>query len=226
MKYLMLVIADPSVQLGPDEDEDVEPWVTEMDGRGIRLLGNRLCRPGQRDHRAGAATASCCSPTARSPRPRSRSPGSTSSSAPTSTRRSRSRPSTRWPGSALIEVRPFWPDDADVDGRTTAVAAAFREEWGRIVATADPGHRRLGPGRGVRPGRVRPALRALARATACRDRPGAWLTTTARNRAIDRLRRGGDRGGQAAGGRRAIDPEPTPAGTSPTTAASRTTGCG
>ena len=38
--------------------------------------------------------------------------------------------------------------------------------------------------------------------------PGAWLTTTARNRALDRLRRAHDGRGQAAGGRRCC-PAPT-----------------
>jgi hypothetical protein len=46
MKYLMLVCVDPD--LVPDEADgapDVEQWVTEMDGKGIRLLGDRV-RPG------------------------------------------------------------------------------------------------------------------------------------------------------------------------------------
>ena len=30
---------------------------------------------------------------------------------------------------------------------------------------------------------------SAGRATACRDNPGAWITTTARNQAIDRVRR-------------------------------------
>ena len=40
-------------------------------------------------------------------------------------------------------------------GRRAAIAAAFREEWGRIVATLIRLDRRLGPGRGVRPGGLR-----------------------------------------------------------------------
>ena len=75
---------------------------------------------------------------------------------------------------------------------------AFREEWGRIVATLI---RMTGDwdlaeecaqdafarpcGRWPRDGVPR--------------RPGAWLTTTARNRAIDRLRRGAE-ARQAPGG--------------------------
>ena len=69
-----------------------------------------------------------------------------------------------------------------------AVAKAFREEWGRIVATLirTTGDWDLAE---------ECAQEAFARAleTWPRDgiprRPGAWLTTTARNRALDRLRR-------------------------------------
>ena len=53
---------------------------------------------------------------------------------------------------------------------------------------AHPDHGRLGPRRGVRAGRLRPGPGAVARDGVPRN-PGAWLTTTARNRAIDRLRR-------------------------------------
>ena len=42
MKYLMLVCADPNYTPGQDDGApDVEDWVTEMDGKGIRLMGNR-----------------------------------------------------------------------------------------------------------------------------------------------------------------------------------------
>ncbi len=42
MKYLMLVCYDPDFK-APDDDQtpDVDEWVTEMDRRGIRLMGNR-----------------------------------------------------------------------------------------------------------------------------------------------------------------------------------------
>jgi hypothetical protein len=39
MKYLLLVCADESSSAVP---APVEPWVEEMDGRGIRLEGDRL----------------------------------------------------------------------------------------------------------------------------------------------------------------------------------------
>jgi hypothetical protein len=51
MKYLMLVCLDrsgaaagkPARSVGPAPVEiDVDAWVEEMDGRGVRLLGNRI----------------------------------------------------------------------------------------------------------------------------------------------------------------------------------------
>ena len=41
MKYLMLVCTDPDYTPGQDDGApDVNDWVTEMDGKGIRLMGN------------------------------------------------------------------------------------------------------------------------------------------------------------------------------------------
>jgi RNA polymerase sigma-70 factor, ECF subfamily len=84
-----------------------------------------------------------------------------------------------------VEDRVTTDADAEV---TAAVDASFREEWGRIVATliAVTGDWDLAE---------ECAQDAFARALAtwARDgvpaRPGAWLTTTARNRAVDVLRR-------------------------------------
>jgi RNA polymerase sigma-70 factor, ECF subfamily len=69
-----------------------------------------------------------------------------------------------------------------------AVAAAFREEWGNILATLI----RMTGNWDLSEECVQDAFAAaLARwpADGVPDRPGAWLTTTARNRALDRLRR-------------------------------------
>ena len=52
----------------------------------------------------------------------------------------------------------------------------------------DPRPRRLRPRRGRGTGRVRDRARALAADGTPRN-PGAWIVTTARNRAIDRIRR-------------------------------------
>jgi RNA polymerase sigma-70 factor (ECF subfamily) len=69
-----------------------------------------------------------------------------------------------------------------------AVADAFREEWGRVVATLI----RMTGNWDLAEDCAQDAF-ALALPRWQRDgiprRPGAWLTTTARNRAIDRLRR-------------------------------------
>jgi hypothetical protein len=40
MKYMLLVCVDESLQM---PDVDPMPWVEEMDARGVRLVGNRLC---------------------------------------------------------------------------------------------------------------------------------------------------------------------------------------
>ncbi len=46
MKYLMLICLDESVVLSPAQVADIqaatEAWVTEMDGSGVRLMGDRL----------------------------------------------------------------------------------------------------------------------------------------------------------------------------------------
>ena len=54
---------------------------------------------------------------------------------------------------------------------------------------ADPRPRRLRPRRGGGPGRLHHRAGDAGPGAACPPTPGAWITTTARNRAIDRLRR-------------------------------------
>jgi RNA polymerase sigma-70 factor (ECF subfamily) len=75
------------------------------------------------------------------------------------------------------------PDDV-----RTAVAAAYRDEWGQVIATLIG----LTGDWDLAEDCAQDAF-AAALATWPRDgvphRPGAWLTTTARNRATDRLRR-------------------------------------
>ncbi|WP_430787275.1 YciI family protein [Actinoplanes sp. G11-F43] len=42
MRYLMLVCVDPDFTPGDDDGApDVDDWAGEMDGRGIRLMGDR-----------------------------------------------------------------------------------------------------------------------------------------------------------------------------------------
>jgi RNA polymerase sigma-70 factor (ECF subfamily) len=69
-----------------------------------------------------------------------------------------------------------------------AVAEAFRQEWGRVVATLI---RMTGDWDLAEECAQDAFTTALARwpADGIPDRPGAWLTTTARNRALDKLRR-------------------------------------
>ncbi|MEU8198035.1 YciI family protein [Microbispora amethystogenes] len=45
MKYLFLICVDESVEVSPEQG-DPEQWVEEMERRGARLTGNRLCAAG------------------------------------------------------------------------------------------------------------------------------------------------------------------------------------
>ena len=44
MRYLLFIGRDEQIAIGPDDRmrESTEAWVEEMDGRGVRLQGNRL----------------------------------------------------------------------------------------------------------------------------------------------------------------------------------------
>lgn len=74
------------------------------------------------------------------------------------------------------------------DGAQDAVEAAFREEWGRVVATLI---RRTGDWDLAEDSAQEAFAEALRRwpVEGVPRRPGAWLTTVAGNRALDRLRR-------------------------------------
>jgi RNA polymerase sigma-70 factor (ECF subfamily) len=79
--------------------------------------------------------------------------------------------------------------DAAGGAAADAVAAAYAEEWGRVVATLI---RLTGDWDLAEDCAQEAFARALERwaVDGVPRRPGAWLTTTARNRAVDRLRRG------------------------------------
>jgi hypothetical protein len=46
MKYMLFIGGDETLELSPEEEAQMQAgaiaWVTEMDGRGVRLQGNRL----------------------------------------------------------------------------------------------------------------------------------------------------------------------------------------
>ncbi|HEX6325533.1 MAG TPA: RNA polymerase sigma factor [Jiangellaceae bacterium] len=84
------------------------------------------------------------------------------------------------------------PDNADDVVR--AVEAAYREEWGQVVATLIGLTRDWDLAEDCAQEAFAAALTTWPR-DGVPSRPGAWLTTTARNRATDRLRR--DTAGQA-----------------------------
>src|ERR1700685_3850873 len=77
---------------------------------------------------------------------------------------------------------------ADMTDAESAVAEAFRQEWGKVVATLI---RMTGDWDLAEECAQDAFAAALSRwgTDGVPDRPGAWLTTTARNRALDRLRR-------------------------------------
>ena len=70
-----------------------------------------------------------------------------------------------------------------------AVAPAFREEWGRVVAALIGTTGDWDLAEECAQEAFASALKTWPRDGVPR-RPGAWLTTVARNRALDRLRRG------------------------------------
>ena len=74
----------------------------------------------------------------------------------------------------------------DVDA---AIAAAFHDEWGRVVATLIRTTGDWDLAEDCAQDAFAQAVRSWPRDGIPR-RPGAWLTTVARNRALDRLRRG------------------------------------
>jgi RNA polymerase sigma-70 factor, ECF subfamily len=69
-----------------------------------------------------------------------------------------------------------------------ALAQAFRDEWGRVVATLIRTTGNWDLAEECAQDAFEQALQRWTR-DGIPNRPGAWLTTTARNRAIDRLRR-------------------------------------
>jgi len=76
----------------------------------------------------------------------------------------------------------------DGDDVGAAVAGAFREEWGRVVATLIKTTGDWDLAEDCAQEAFAQALRRWPR-DGIPGRPGAWLTTVARNRAFDRLRR-------------------------------------
>ncbi len=42
MRYLMFVCIDPEAEKYDPALDNIEAWVSEMDGRGVRVLGDRL----------------------------------------------------------------------------------------------------------------------------------------------------------------------------------------
>jgi hypothetical protein len=47
MRYMMFVCTDPAGEKYDAGRDNIEDWVAEMDGRGIRIMGDRLGEPGR-----------------------------------------------------------------------------------------------------------------------------------------------------------------------------------
>ena len=85
-----------------------------------------------------------------------------------------------------IEVRPIWETvSPEIEA---AVAEAFQSEWGRVVATLVRLTGDWDMAEECAQDAFATALERWPRDGVPR-RPGAWLTTVARNRAVDRARR-------------------------------------
>src|SRR5580704_11210187 len=141
------------------------------------------CMATGRPRPCGPAIRRCCSPTVRSSRPRNTWPASSWWRRPTSTRRSPSRRSCRTPGPAARSRSGRFSKRHSV-----ALDGVFRQHWGRVLATLV----------GFL-GDIELAEDAAQEAFAIAaerwpsdgepDNPVGWLIATARNRAIDHIRR-------------------------------------
>jgi RNA polymerase sigma-70 factor, ECF subfamily len=85
-----------------------------------------------------------------------------------------------------------------------AVARTFRDEWGRCIATVARVTGRLDVAEEAVQEAFAAALRTWSSSGVPRN-PGAWITTTARNRALDRLRREARRGDKEAAALRELE---------------------
>jgi RNA polymerase sigma-70 factor (ECF subfamily) len=96
------------------------------------------------------------------------------------------------------------PGGADVPA---AVARAFQQEWGRVLATLIRSTGDWELSEDCAQEAFTEAIRRWA-ADGIPDRPGAWLTTVARNRAIDRIRRRAAEAAKLEEVARAMPPDP------------------
>ena len=177
---------------------------------GRRRLGvrRRRCTSRSVDRRPCATATTCSSPTARTSRARSTSAGSTIieaadlDAALALGRQAGARPRRRCP----IEVRPVRgaPSDRRRSSACSASTTGGRSpSWSASSATSTPPRRRCRT----------PSSTAVQRwpVDGVPPSPAGWIVTTARNRAIDRLRREASRADRYAPGRAAARRRPEPA---------------
>ena len=169
----------------PEFDAEMKVWgaLNEEMRAGRRVVARQ--RPAARDgdDRPRGETSS---PTARTRRPRRSCSPSTSSTSRTWTRRSRW--SRRMPAAEYGSVEITATDGLRDGVSADSLERAFRDERGAVLATIT---RRLDGDLALAEDVVQDAFVAAAVEWDRRgvpDRPGAWLTTTAWRKALDRLR--------------------------------------
>ena len=202
MRYALLICTEDKRQAEMSEDEAgaqmaaYMAWGEEMGGRGVLQGGERL-RPDRRaDHRAGPRRRG-----AHVRRPVRGDQGADGRLLPGRLQGPRRghRGRVEDPGRTHGLDRGA-ADLGDVDRPTSRSGRpCVPGRVGPRRRHPHPDHGRLGPRRGVRAGRAsHAALERWPRDGVPRN-PGAWLTTTARNRAFDRLRRAETRRGEDCG---------------------------
>ena len=197
MKYMLMVCRDPSIKLNPEEqaamEGSVRAWLEELTSRGMHMFGQEL-RPVSdattvrvRDARGAAVRRAVRRDQGAHRRlrhDRVRGPGRGAGR-----RGAASGGQARGDrGAAVLGGMTDGTGNARA-AVPEAVTEAFRQEWGRIVAALIGTTGDWDLAEECAQEAFAQALKSWPRDGVPR-RPGAWLTTVARNRALDRLRRG------------------------------------
>ena len=194
MHYLLSVVGDTANPVDDSEPGAVDAFNDQLQEDGNWVFAGGLDRPRARDR-------------GRRPRRRARVHrrpvrrvqgvarlASGSSRPPTWTPRSKLAAEGSKACAGKVEVRPFDGASEPPDARrsTRSIARVYREEYGRVVASLA---RRFGDLDIAEDAAGEAFATAVEQwpADGVPPNPGGWLTTTAGNKAIDRLRREGTR---------------------------------
>ncbi len=194
MRYLMLVLGTPDDPgLRPEEAEaaaPIEEWVGRHYGSGAAVVGDRLRPP---EDAVGVRVRGGKVLVTDGPFSETKESiaGFDVLEAPTWTPRSPSRPSTPWRTAARSSctLHGRWTSTGpELTPATDPVEDAFRTEWARVLGAVARSTGDLDLAEESAQEAFAAALRTWGR-DGVPERPGAWLTTTARRHAIDVLRR-------------------------------------